>query len=247
MQTIENVPVEIDFKRLVRALGGQRMIPRIQTEAQWAIETAKQLARPKAILDVFSIKRLGASCVVVTSDAHPEPVMLEVGNRGVELLANAECVQISFVTLGDQLQNYAGELNRNGEMLKQYILDTALVLALYHLGQTVNAIAEKTAAQKGWGVSRRLSPGDLRGWALDGQLALGKLLPVEKIGMQIRAGGLLSPLKSASGLIGLGPAYTEDRVGTVCQWCRSRKTCPIILSGISQTCEAGTKPEAKGP
>jgi len=232
MTILENIPTQVDFQRLLNAIGGDRKIPGIRAEAQWACETVEQLAKPKAIVGIFQIDRIETDTITITSEDISEPVKLEIGKRGVSLLEGANCVQVSFVTLGMNMQSQNDDLQKQDKMLKQYLLDTASILALYHAGRIVDQHAEKIAAVKSWGVSRRLSPGDLRAWALCGQCVLGKLLPVEQIGIEIKTSGLLYPLKTASSLIGIGPGLTSDRVGTICQWCRNQKTCPITLSKL---------------
>lgn len=232
MTILEDIPTRVDLQRLLSAIGGDRKIPGIRDEAQWACETVEQLAKPKAIVGIFQIDRFETDTITVVSEDISEPVQVEIGPRGVNLLEGAQCVQISFITLGMQMQYPKDDTQKHDKMLKQYLLDTASILALYHAGQRVNQHAEKFAAEKSWGVSRRLSPGDLRAWALSGQCVLGKLLPVEQIGIEIKTSGLLYPLKSASSLIGIGSGLTDDRVGTICQWCRDQKTCPIKLSEL---------------
>lgn len=232
MAVLENIQTQVDFQRLLSAIGGDRKIPEIWDEAQWACLTVEQLAKPKAIVGIFQIDRLGTDTITISSEDISEPVKLEIGKRGVGLLEGATCVQVNFVTLSMKMQYQNDDLLKQDNMLKQYLLDTALILVLYHAGQIVNQHAEKIAAEKSWGVSRRLSPGDLCAWALGGQCVLGKLLPVEQIGIEIKTNGLLYPLKSASSLIGIGPGLTDNRVGTICQWCGNQKTCPIKLSKL---------------
>jgi hypothetical protein len=234
MAVLENIPIQVDFQGLLSAIGGDRKIPGIRAEAQWACETVEQLAKPKAIVGIFQIDRLETDTITIISEDISEPVKLEIGKKGVGLLEGASCVQVSFVTLGMKMQSQNEDLQKQNKMLKQYLLDTASILALYHVGQLVNQHAENIAAEKNWGVSRRLSPGDLRAWALSDQCVLGKLLPVEQIDIEIKTSGLLYPLKSASSLIGIGPGLTDGRVGTICQWCSNQKTCPIKLSKLDE-------------
>lgn len=234
MDFISNISVEIDLQRLMRALGRGDRVARMIDDAKWAIKTVGEQVQPKALVGIFTVDTHTIDTVSVYSENRPEPVVLKVGRRGAKLLAEAREAQISFVTLGDGLQSTADDLRKQGRILKHYILDTAAVLALYHIGQIVNRKAEKRAAQKGWGVSRRISPGDLKGWSIEGQSVLGKILPVECMGIEVKHGGLLIPFKSASGMIGMGPSYPTGRVESICQWCSHQKTCPIKLSELGQ-------------
>jgi hypothetical protein len=93
------------------------------------------------------------------------------------------------------------------------------------LGQKINQLAEIEAASRNWGVGRRMAPGSLKGWTMEDQKHLANLLPKEKLGVSITPGGMLVPLKSATAVIGMGPDYSSQKVGTVCQWCKHEKTC----------------------
>lgn len=196
MDFISNISVEIDLQRLMRALGSSDSVAQMVDDAKWAIKTVGELLQPKALVGIFTIDAHTVDTVSVSSENHPEPVVLKVGRKGAKLLADAHEAQISFMTLGDGLRRTADDLIKQRRILKHYILDTAAALALYHIGQIVDRKAEKRAAQKGWGVGRRLSPGDLKGWSIEGQSVLGEILPVETIGIDVGHGGLLIPFKS---------------------------------------------------
>ena len=84
---------------------------------------------------------------------------------------------------------------------------------------------EETAADMGWGVSPSLSPGSLVGWSLRGQRELCGLLPLESIGVELNTHCVLEPHKSTSGIIGLGPGYETNKVGSACKYCALQNTC----------------------
>lgn len=228
---LEDIPIPLDPERILRAIGRYKNNPKIHKLSQWACETVGQTARPKAIIGLFQIEQQSADCMTLFSDISSESVQLNIGKRGIKLIAGAHAALIGFATLGGDVLNFSMDFAKNKNLLKQYIFDTASIFALHGIGKAINEFAENIAAQSNWRVSRRISPGDLNGWAIDEQCTLGKLLPIETIGVEIKKSGLLYPLKSASSLIAMGPDLTSGHVGTVCKWCRNQKTCPIRMSG----------------
>ena len=234
VKIFNDIHPQVDLETLLRGLGGGGDNPQIRDEAKWACTVVEELARPRGMCGLCQFELGETGSLKVIAPDNLEPVRLEIGKRGVELLKGAKSLQISFVTLGNGVQKLAAELKSSGDMLKDYLLDTALVFALYHAGQVINQFAEETARAKSWGVGPRLSPGSLQSWPLEDQAVLADLLPIAQIGMEIRSSSLLYPLKSASSMVGMGPGYTDSQVGTVCRWCRNQKNCPIQMAGLNQ-------------
>jgi hypothetical protein len=87
------------------------------------------------------------------------------------------------------------------------------------------AMAEARARQLQWGVGPRISPGALPGWPMADIPVLCGLLPLAEAGLACSDQGVMYPLKSAVGLIGIGPGYGKSTVGSVCHLCRHRERC----------------------
>ena len=235
MEIVQGCNLDVDVRRLLRALGDARMQEQMTDTAEWAVDRLHNIIMPKAVLDHFVVEVTTENEVVLKTHDSQRLVPLQIGKMGVRFLKEARYVQVSFATLGDGLQRLNDELAKGRQLIKQYVLDTAAVLALDCLGKIINGYAEKLAADKGWGVGRRLSPGDLFGWELHEQGVLGGLLPVDRIGITIKSSSVLYPLKSASGVVGIGPGYAEKHVRTVCEWCRHQKSCPVYVSSQAVT------------
>jgi hypothetical protein len=109
--------------------------------------------------------------------------------------------------------------------LEGYLLDCAGVLALSATRARFRALIEEKAASRGWGVSLSAAPGSLVGWPIQGQRELCALLDLEPIGVMVASSAILSPVKSGTGLVGIGPDYRERQVRSACRFCRLRATC----------------------
>jgi hypothetical protein len=117
------------------------------------------------------------------------------------------------------------QINQTGDVYQSYILDCVGVALLAEVGNTLDRLAEQYASDHGWGVGYRLAPGSLEGWAMTDQLVLGGLLPLANIGVSINQSGVLTPLKSAVSVIGLGPGFTAKKVYRVCHLCPKAAEC----------------------
>ncbi|MBW1802415.1 MAG: hypothetical protein JRJ85_17005, partial [Deltaproteobacteria bacterium] len=115
--------------------------------------------------------------------------------------------------------------NEAGEALLGYFLDSVGVIALGKTRDALSRTAEKEADRRGWKVGAALGPGSLKGWPITGQTDLVSMVPLSEIGVRLSDIGVLIPFKSASVLIGIGPGYEKQKVGSVCHLCHNRDTC----------------------
>ena len=128
---------------------------------------------------------------------------------------------------GQALEAASKKASENGHHLGSYFLDLIGLIVLEKIGNLIKQIAEKKAAESGWGVGPFLSPGSVHGWELEEQKKLCSLLPLEKINVTIREDAVLFPFKTISCLIGLGPGYDRVKVGTTCQVCSKNHDCQM--------------------
>ncbi|MCM1077422.1 MAG: methionine synthase [Bacteroides sp.] len=110
-----------------------------------------------------------------------------------------------IATAGMEFENLQHRLMADGDMVKVFIADA--------IG---SVIAEKTAdrmeeelqgllSQSGWHHTNRFSPGYC-GWHVSEQQSLFPLFQTEKpCGVTLSESSLMTPIKSVSGVIGLGP------------------------------------------
>ena len=193
--------------------------PAVIESAEQAIARGKGLWAPAAVTNEFDVLGTKGRELVLVGGSR-----LHIGPK-IDLLEPAERVLVSVDTIGPALEKEVERLNARGEILDAYMLDSVGVVALGSVGDALRAMAERRAAELGWGVGAALSPGSLVGWPLRGQRELCALLPLETIGVRLSAHYVLEPHKSASMLIGLGPNYPSTRVGSVCRFCSLAETC----------------------
>ena len=98
-------------------------------------------------------------------------------------------------------------------------------MALAKVGKALRTLAEREAGQRKWGIGPTLSPGHLTGWHLSDQINLCPMLSLDEIDVHLNEQGVLIPLKSVSGVIGIGPQYKSKKVALVCRFCTYSTTC----------------------
>lgn len=157
------------------------------------------------------------------------PLQLQVG-YSKKFLVHARHALIAVYTAGPELDAAAARASREGLFLDAHFLDLLGLLILEKTEGLVKQYAEKKACDEGWGVSPFLSPGSVHGWELEEQSKLAGLLPIEEIGVILSNNGVFSPFKTISCLIGIGPDYEQDQVGTTCRVCSKRDTCQLRLN-----------------
>jgi hypothetical protein len=218
MPVIANFPLALSVDELLRHQGQAAERPEVKDLAQWAIDEAQRLATPAIAYEWFPVHAVEGGSVQI-GDA-----ILHIGIHA-DLLAFACEALVSVCTIGKALDERVQTLVADNRLFESYLLDTAGVIALGAAGEPISRIIDEKAARRGWGVSRALSPGSLVGWTISDQKALCALLDLTAIGVAVTAAGILTPQKSGSGLVGIGPDYTAKCAGSTCQFCELRHTC----------------------
>lgn len=225
MPIVQEIPIALTPEEIIAPHGKHPIRPDLRPVAEQMIALAQTLWQPRAVYEWFEVRAVEGERVIVGAPEQPDRgFSLRVGPK-VDLLHHARRLLVSVSTIGPLLEEKVHELQAVQEHLKSFLLDSAGVVALGAVGQTIRHIAEQAAADLGWGVSPSLSPGSLLGWPLVGQRELCALLPLDAIGVRLSDHNVLVPFKSASAVIGLGPDYTATKVGSICKYCALQKTC----------------------
>lgn len=225
MPVLTDIPITIAPKEIISSRGKAPIRPGLLRSAQEALDLAERLWEPKVVFDWFNVLSVrGEEAHLVSDGAEGREAVLHVGPKA-SLLAPAEVALVGVATIGPALEAQVRTLQAAGEHLAAYLLDSAGVVALGAVGETLRCLAEEAAADRAWGVSPSLSPGSLVGWPLQGQRELCALLATDLIGVHLNKHSVLEPHKSASGLVGMGPGYESKHVGSVCKYCALKDTC----------------------
>jgi hypothetical protein len=132
-------------------------------------------------------------------DAHVFSIGKIIGTQ----LSGMEAVAVFVCTAGSEISALAKKLTENGELIQAFVLDA---IASETVERSMDKIQEKLAGSVqagGHKISRRYSPGYC-GWPVSDQHDLFALLPENFCGVRLTAHAMMQPLKSVSGIIGIG-------------------------------------------
>lgn len=145
--------------------------------------------------------------------------VLHVGNVLGRLLKGSEHFAVFAATAGMYFQEYYDEMEKGDNMLQLFILDVMGTCIVEKTGDLMEQYLEQEMELKRH--TARFSPGYC-GWALTEQKEIFRLLGKYRCGISLEETCLMYPLKSISGVIGIGNEVVERKYG--CDIC-SLTTC----------------------
>ena len=220
-------PIEADvtfheLKRKIRVSGDPSNIFDV---AERVLDRSRKMVHPKAVYRWCRFEKTTDDSGRICVDSNHQ-VDLDFG-YSCRFLAPATHTLVSVFTAGEALEQASMNYSSKGDFLESYLTDLVALAVLEKAEAAVKAVAEDQARQLGWGVGPFLSPGSVHGWELVEQTSLCSVLPLEKIDVSIQKDGVLTPFRSLSCLIGLGPGYEASQVGSTCKVCAKNQDCRI--------------------
>ena len=206
--------VTVPEKEVLRMMGcGRRpCVPESQRTliARLMAET-HALIRPRAVYTVRNVETL------------TDHVLTLQGCRSFHgpiagFLRPSRRVAVFVVTIGEQVESLARQRNRSGEALESFVLDAIGSAAV---DVAADAMAEFLRDQE-TGDAEALTPPFSPGYCgmpLEEQRVLFSIVHGKSIGVKLTASSFMQPIKSISGLVGIGPREEVDVHGNPCRWC----------------------------
>jgi hypothetical protein len=131
-------------------------------------------------------------------------------------LRSSESVAFFVCTIGPRLEQRARRLMDEGKMLEGFLLDQIASEVVEQAADWAEKKLSETVQPMGWMITNRYSPGYC-GWSVSEQQKLFSFLPIHICGIGLTASSFMIPIKSVSGIIGLGPkAMREAYECSVC-------------------------------
>ncbi|MFN8239954.1 MAG: vitamin B12 dependent-methionine synthase activation domain-containing protein [Bacteroidales bacterium] len=153
---------------------------------------------------------------------HQSAVMLAGGmNFGIGKIIlgqirKAESIAVFTCTAGSAIGNLSRELIAGKDFLKGYILDIAGSEIVEAAADRMQALLSEDVGRDGNRTTNRFSPGYC-GWHVSEQHKLFRLFPSNFCGITLNESALMDPIKSISGIIGVGP--TVKMKPYTCSFC----------------------------
>lgn len=127
-----------------------------------------------------------------------------IGKIIARQLRGSESFAFFAATAGVEFEMFQHVLQQEGDMVKIYIADALGSIIAEKAADCMEEVLDEIIRSKGWKHTNRFSPGYC-GWHVSEQQQLFPLFPVaEPCGIKLTDSSLMLPIKSVSGIIGLG-------------------------------------------
>jgi hypothetical protein len=230
--------LRLDVPLVLRWLGygaaGVAAPAHIHDEAETVLALAKVLMLPRWVWRAMPMNPDPAGGVLHCGEDGARS--LAAGRVVLAQLVPAEAVAVFVITIGSRLEIEARRRIAEGDAVAGFMLDAIGSAAVEACADALAAEILAVAQQHGWQTTNRFSPGYCT-WPTGDQCELFKLLPPRPVGVTLSDHALMQPIKSISGLIGLGPRvknrpYICDRCGV--EDCRQRlKTARPVCGAVA--------------
>jgi hypothetical protein len=204
-----DIPVVLNIEAVVKILRNGRMGNRLGDIALELAETAREIARPKAIYRIAHTHIIDNATVDVDGVIFKSKVLKK-------LLQGQNTVYPFIATIGKELDELPIPPQ---EMMKNFALDSIKTVILVN---AVDYLAEYISKKHNIPRFALLNPGEIEDWHITEQRLLFNLFkdPQSLIGVSLTAGGVMKPIKSRSGFI-----FANETGFISCQLC-TQLECP---------------------
>ncbi len=221
MTVLREWSLQLDVDQVLRGQGAdpaavRARSPAVVQAAQQALEDGLPFLAPAVAYERRAVRHL-----------RHERLELEGGGELTgpliaQHLAGAKEVVAIVCTIGDGLDDLISHMLAE-DPVRGLALDGLGSAAVEALAVLASNHFEAEAAARAWRTSLPLSPG-MVGWPVEqGQPQVFALVDAASIGVRLTSGGMMSPRKSVSLVLGLGPDV--ELRGRPCDYCSLRETC----------------------
>jgi len=212
----------IDLSLALRQLSARPR--RVRSDARARDQALEMIAREALASPVYGYRILPVQTVrgdaIEVGDAALDAPVLAAEVGELKALAAAAC------TLGAAVQERISALFATRRRSLALALDTVANELLFRLADRAFATIRREARQTGLGTGIEASPGD-PGVPLEQQAGVLALADAARIGIHATGAGMLSPMKSLSFLVALGPNLRRRAAPARCNCCPSRDRCTM--------------------
>ena len=127
----------------------------------------------------------------------------EMGNIILRQLRGSEAFALFICTSGLEFETYQQRLKEQGDMVRVFIADALGSVIAEKCADQMEKALQESIDKLGWKHTNRFSPGYC-GWHVSQQQLLFPLFQGHTCGVKLTDSSLMIPIKSVSGIIGLG-------------------------------------------
>lgn len=152
---------------------------------------------------------------------HCDRTELQAGKRIASYMKDASSLAVFVCTAGALFTDLANEYLKQGDLPEAYIVDAIGSVTVENAMDRIQQVLETEMNLQQLRISNRYSPGYCE-WHVSGQQSLFSLLDDNRTGVTLTESCLMQPIKSVSGIIGIGTNIQKRPYG--CSICHS-STC----------------------
>ncbi len=222
VKELRDVSVELDEWEVWSCLGGRdRIVPALADEVAQAVAEGRELWSPRGLPARLAVREIGRSSITFDSGPSLEGKFLS------HLFTGAQEADFLVVTIGPDLESRVAELFTEGKSIEAFVLDAVGSAAVMNLFTQILATILEDNGARGSDTGTCLRPGQAY-WDITGQSTIFQMVPAERIGVQLLESSFMTPLKSQSGIVPLGPDLRVhgDPNESYCRYCQATR-CPM--------------------
>ena len=170
----------------------------------------------RAIIDEVKAWLRPQFCFFVTREC----LDFEMGRIIEKQLQDSEAYAFFICTCGQEFEDYQAQLKANGDMVRVFIADALGSVIAEKCADEMEKNVQESIEKLGWHHTNRFSPGYC-GWHVSQQQVLFALFKGETCGVRLTDSSLMLPIKSVSGIMGLGQKVR--RLDYTCGLCHFEK------------------------
>lgn len=145
-----------------------------------------------------------------------DEIGLNIGSQISGYIKGSSQVALFICTAGEIFTRLSRMYNEKGDFLESYIADSIGSLTVEKAMDKIQESLAESMLKDGLNISNRYSPGYCN-WHLSDQRNLFQLIGNNPVGITLSDSSLMTPIKSVSGIIGIGEKVRKRAYGcTVC-------------------------------
>jgi Vitamin B12 dependent methionine synthase, activation domain len=214
--SIDPVLLNIKENNILKSLG----VPLDQAEVylmeliKELIAHCKTICSPKTSCLVFS----NPSFNILTGQMTINGKSFLLNKMVASALKSSTGIAIFIGTCGDEVEKYSKKLINKGDTLEGFIVDLIGSEIAEWVAEYTHDLIEKKLLPSGMRTTNRYSPGYCN-WPVSDQHQIFSLMENNNCGVSLNASSLMIPIKSVSGIIGLGK--NVENKGYACSLCEA--------------------------
>jgi len=227
---LDALPLRIDPDEVLRFQGYKKGLdlPSAEVRALFAdaLALGERLMEPRAVYRARAVTAQEPDAILAGGERLAIP---EIGR----LWGPLTHVAAGICTVGQPIEDRVRALFDAREFPLAVMLDSVGSAAVESLAEHVNDLLCQAALADGLRVTNRISPG-YAGWDTAAQAALFRLCPGGPIGVALNDACFMTPVKTISVLVGVGPDARVDHYFAQCRRCWLRdcayRRAPAVAS-----------------